>query len=98
MGDPTREASNRAYQETMTQMLVVACCVCIPLIPLSLLMKNYKLDEMDQHVRGTVIGGHRDSIDESETQPFVRSTSFWSYSEPPPLASLRPQPSHCKLR
>lgn len=46
LGDPTREAINRAYQETMTKMLIVAVCVCLPLLPLSLLMKNYKLDEV----------------------------------------------------
>ncbi|KAK4984267.1 hypothetical protein LTR50_006714 [Elasticomyces elasticus] len=46
MGSPTRIAINRAYQETMTKLLTIAVCVCVPLIPLSLLMKNYKLDEV----------------------------------------------------
>ncbi|KAI7326268.1 MFS general substrate transporter [Hortaea werneckii] len=63
MGDPTREAINRAYQETMTMILVVAVCVAIPCIFLSLLMKDYKLDEIDQHVKGVVIGSAQDTTD-----------------------------------
>lgn len=70
MGTPTRIAINRAYQETMTKILTVAVLVCIPLIPLSLLMKNYKLDEMDQHVKGTVIGNTEVS-DPEERAPFA---------------------------
>ncbi|PSK46121.1 cell division control protein 42 [Elsinoe australis] len=65
MGDPTRVAINRAYQETMTKLLTVAICVAIPLLPLSLLMKNYRLDQVDQHVKGTVVGG---DISQSETR------------------------------
>jgi hypothetical protein len=42
-GTPERIAINRAYQETMNTLLIVAVCVAAPLIPLSLLMKNYKL-------------------------------------------------------
>ncbi|KAF4313590.1 Fungal trichothecene efflux pump [Botryosphaeria dothidea] len=45
MGTPEREAINRAYQETMHTLLTVAVCVSAPLIPLSLLMKNYRLDK-----------------------------------------------------
>lgn len=45
MGSPTRDAINRAYQETMTKILTVGICMCIPLIPLSLMMTNYKLDQ-----------------------------------------------------
>ena len=48
MGSPTRDAINRAYQETMTTLLIVAVCVCIPLIPLSLIMKNYQLNQVRQ--------------------------------------------------
>ncbi|KAI9782316.1 MAG: hypothetical protein M1816_001929 [Peltula sp. TS41687] len=59
MGTPERVAINRAYQETMTILLIVALYISLPLIPLSLMMVNYKLDEMDQHVRGTVIGSSR---------------------------------------
>ena len=46
MGSLERIAINRAYQETMTRLLIVAVIVALPLIPLSLLMKNYKLDEV----------------------------------------------------
>ncbi|KAM0716729.1 hypothetical protein Q7P37_008174 [Cladosporium fusiforme] len=56
MGSPTRIAINRAYQETMTNILMVAACVAVPVILLSFLMENYKLDEIEQHVKGVVIG------------------------------------------
>ncbi|KAI9675355.1 MAG: hypothetical protein M1817_001259 [Caeruleum heppii] len=56
MGSPERIAINRAYEETMHILLIIAVCVCVPLIPLALLMKNYKLDQMDQRVKGKVIG------------------------------------------
>lgn len=39
-GSPTRIAINRAYQETMNKLLVLAVIASIPLIPLSLLMVN----------------------------------------------------------
>ncbi|KAG4432025.1 hypothetical protein IFR05_012489 [Cadophora sp. M221] len=57
MGSPTREAINRAYQETMHTLLIIAICVTVPILLLSLVMKNYKLDEMEQGVKGRVIGG-----------------------------------------
>lgn len=44
MESPERIAINRAYQETMNLLLIIAVCLAIPLIPLSLIMKNYKLD------------------------------------------------------
>ncbi|KAI9889549.1 MAG: hypothetical protein M1814_005243 [Vezdaea aestivalis] len=56
VGSPERLAIDRAYQETMNKLLIAAVVVCIPLIPLALMMKNYKLDEMDQKVKGKVIG------------------------------------------
>ncbi|KAG0160297.1 hypothetical protein PDIDSM_7824 [Penicillium digitatum] len=46
MGSPTRIAINRAYQETMNRLLTLAVIATLPLIPLSLLMVNYKLDKM----------------------------------------------------
>ncbi|KAF9883200.1 hypothetical protein FE257_003857 [Aspergillus nanangensis] len=49
MGSPARIAINRAYQETMNKLLVLALIVTIPLIPLSLTMRNYKLDEVKPH-------------------------------------------------
>lgn len=57
MGSPTRLAINQAYQETMTKILTVAVCAALPCIILALLMKDYKLDEIDQGVTGVVIGG-----------------------------------------
>lgn len=46
MGSPTRIAINRAYQETMNRLLTLAVIATLPLIPLSLLMVNYKLDKV----------------------------------------------------
>lgn len=45
-GSPTRIAINRSYEETMGTILTIAVCVCIPLIPFSLLMKDYELDKV----------------------------------------------------
>jgi len=56
MGSAERIAINRAYQETMTSLLTVAVCVSIPCILASLVMKNYRLDLVQQN-KGTVIGG-----------------------------------------
>lgn len=58
-GSPERLAIDRSYQETMDILLIIAACLAAPLIPLSLLMRNYKLDSIDQKVRGTVIGRDR---------------------------------------
>lgn len=46
MGSPTRIAINRAYQETMDKLLFTAILVSLPLIPLSLAMRNYQLDKV----------------------------------------------------
>lgn len=56
MGSPERIAIIRAYDETMKILLVVAVCVCIPMLPAGLCMADYKLDEVDQRVEGTVFG------------------------------------------
>lgn len=56
LGSPARIAINRAYQETMRYLLIGALCAAAPILPLSLLLNNYKLDEMDQRVEGLVIG------------------------------------------
>lgn len=45
-GSLERIAINRAYQETMTTLLIIAVCIAAPIIPLSFLMKNYKLDQV----------------------------------------------------
>ena len=58
-GSPARLAIDRSYQETMDILLIIAACLTAPLIPLSLLMRNYKLDNIDQKVRGKVIGSDR---------------------------------------
>ena len=55
-GTPERAAIDRSYQETMDILLIIAACLAAPLIPLSLIMRNYKLDAIDQKVRGKVIG------------------------------------------
>lgn len=47
MGSPTRIAINLAYQETMSKLLGLALVTVVPLIPLSLLMQNYKLDKVN---------------------------------------------------
>lgn len=45
-GSPERVAVNRAYQETMHTLLIIAICVALPLLPLALIMANYKLDKV----------------------------------------------------
>ena len=57
IGTPERTAINHAYQETMNTLLIIAVCVAIPLVPFALIMKNYRLDRMDQNVKGRVMGG-----------------------------------------
>ncbi|KAJ5934510.1 hypothetical protein N7466_004057 [Penicillium verhagenii] len=63
MGSPTRIAINRAYQETMNRLLTLAIIVTLPLIPLSLVMVDYKLDKMSP-------GSHNDG---DETPPPVEA-------------------------
>jgi hypothetical protein len=48
MGSPVRAAINRSYQETMNKLLVLALVATVPLIPLSLLMSNYRLDKVSR--------------------------------------------------
>lgn len=50
VGGPERIAINRSYQETMNILLIIAACLAIPLLPLSLLMRNYKLDQVSADV------------------------------------------------
>ncbi|KAL8420287.1 hypothetical protein RB594_003172 [Gaeumannomyces avenae] len=56
-GSPERVAVQGAYQRGMTRLLTVAVCVCVPIVLPSLLMRDIKLHEVEQHVRGRVIGG-----------------------------------------
>ncbi|RYN19322.1 Siderophore iron transporter [Alternaria arborescens] len=55
-GSPVRIAINRSYQETMRYLLIGALCCAAPIVPLTLCLKNYKLNAMDQKVVGNVIG------------------------------------------
>ena len=80
MGDPTRDAINLAYQETMKSILTVAVCVAAPCVILSFFMKNYKLDEIDQHVKGVVVGGVQEVADRRDTDPFPESSRRSPYS------------------
>ena len=66
-GSLERTAIDRAYQETMNLLLIVAVCLCIPVLLLSFLMRNYRLDHLDQKVKGTVIGADRHEEEPSET-------------------------------
>ena len=74
MGSPTRVAINLAYQETMTKILTMAVCLAAPCIVLSFFMKNYKLDEMDQHVKGVVVGRVQEVADRHESEPLAGSS------------------------
>lgn len=56
MGTLERIAIIKAYDETMKILLIIAVCVCLPMLPMALLMKNFKLDQVDQRVEGTAIG------------------------------------------
>lgn len=58
-GSLERIAIDRSYQETMDVLLIIAVCLAVPLLPLSLLMRNYRLDSIDQKVKGKVIGRDR---------------------------------------
>lgn len=54
-GSPERAAMNRSYQEMMNILLIIAASLAVPLLPLSFFMRNYKLDTIDQKVKGMVI-------------------------------------------
>ena len=45
-GTPERAAIDRAYQETMHTLLIIAVCICAVPIFLSLLMKDYRLNKV----------------------------------------------------
>jgi|SRR5690242_5855529 len=76
-GSPARIAINRAYQETMRYMLIGAICAAIPILPLSLCLKNYKLDQMKQPVEGKVIGN-------SQKRESSKGWKFWQRSSTVP--------------
>lgn len=64
VGTPERAAISRAYQETMTLLLICAVIFAVPTACLSLLLKNYRLDKLQQGVKGRVIGGNVDGEEE----------------------------------
>jgi hypothetical protein len=80
VGTPARSAVNRAYQETMQILLTIAVCITVPLILLSLLMRNYKLDEMKQQVKGRVIGGRIEEVSDTKRQHNVKNR-WWKWSK-----------------
>ncbi|KAF2719548.1 putative siderophore-dependent iron transporter [Polychaeton citri CBS 116435] len=88
MGSPTRVAINRAYQETMTRLLIVALCVSVPCVILSLLMENYNLGEINQHVKGVVIGSTQDATDHREAEPLAQSSGVSYGSSGSSIADL----------
>lgn len=87
MGSPTRNAINLAYQETMSKILTVAVCIAVPCVLLSFFMKDYKLDEIDQHVKGVVVGGVHASSESHLVEPFDGpSASFSEYTDEEPAS------------
>ncbi|KAI6381594.1 hypothetical protein MCOR25_001070 [Pyricularia grisea] len=74
-GSPERVAINSAYQAGMRQMLIVAVCMCVPIVLLSLLMRDMKLDEVDQGVKGYVIGGRVDGDSKKDSGAVVTPNS-----------------------
>ena len=47
-GTPERAAINQAYQETMNILLIIALCFAAPIVPLTWVMKNYRLDQVSR--------------------------------------------------
>ena len=66
IGSPQRIAINRAYQETMTILLIIAVCCAVPVILLSLFLTNENLGEVKNPVQGRVIGGTVENNREAE--------------------------------
>ncbi|KAF2628516.1 MFS general substrate transporter [Macroventuria anomochaeta] len=79
-GSPVRVAINQAYNETMRYMLIGAICAAVPILPLSLCLKNYKLDQMKQPVEGKVIGSSR-------KRGTIKSWRFWERRSSAPVIS-----------
>lgn len=46
VGGPERVAIDRSYQETMNILLIIAVCLVVPLLPLSLILRNYNLNQV----------------------------------------------------
>lgn len=56
-------------------ILMVAVCVSLPCILLGWMMTDYNLDEIDQGVKGTVIGAAQQRTDHGETEPYTGPSS-----------------------
>ena len=67
-GSPEKIAINRSYQETMNILLIIAACLAVPVLPLSFVMKNYRLGALDQRVKGNVIGSDRARASEGDSR------------------------------
>ncbi|KAI3336587.1 siderophore iron transporter mirC [Xylariaceae sp. AK1471] len=74
-GSDARMAINRSYQETMQVLLTIAIVLCAPLVLLSFLMRDYKLDTVEQGVKGKVIGG---DVGEDEKKVDGREAGRWN--------------------
>jgi hypothetical protein len=74
-GSPARGAINRSYQETMQVLLTIAIVLCAPLVLLSFLMRDYKLDAVEQGVKGKVIGG---DVGEDEKKVDGKEAKEWN--------------------
>ena len=67
----------------MDILLIIAACLAAPLLPLSFILKNYKLDRVDQRVKGKVIGRDRREGSVATTEGEVRDEEdrkhgFWA--------------------
>ncbi|OAA54126.1 siderochrome-iron transporter [Niveomyces insectorum RCEF 264] len=62
-GSPERAAIVRAYQESMTSLLLVAVVFCVPVLVLALLMRDYRFEGNDSHSRKHGHGHGHDHTD-----------------------------------
>ncbi|KAH7312523.1 major facilitator superfamily domain-containing protein [Stachybotrys elegans] len=76
VGSPERDAINLSYQETMTTLLTVALCMCVPVVLCSLLMGDFELVEMNQGVKGRVVGGEVDRNEQKKGDRRSLATKF----------------------
>ncbi len=77
MGITERMAIDRAYQETMRILPIVAICVAVPLVLLSLVMGDFGLEWREQGVKGRVIGGRVERGDVVAGNYERRKAWFW---------------------
>lgn len=60
VGTEEKTAIKSAYQETMVVLYITAIHVAIPIVHLAFVMRSYRLDLVDQKVKGRAIGGRVD--------------------------------------